>query len=180
MTNHILTFARLDRQNDIAPTQKRDEGAAQEDFEQLSFRFDTETEGPESVIYIVTMDNIHGRKFCDIIIAKKPKIIIDLRQTVRFDLPGTNRDVVFKHFNASNSLYLRNPLPWHELRIRDFILGERKISLRLEHEVAERKQNPVLILAPSAEKAPSLISYIGRSLLSRGEKKFSVIHLNKN
>lgn len=142
--------------------------------EQLSFAFaDVEARDGHRV-EIVVMDGLHGRRLCELIMTKKPKVALDLRHVIRFDLPGTSREQVLSYFRATNTLYVRDPLPWHALQRRDFIAGEKVISQRLEHETVERKQSPVMLFVPKEEHVGFLTAYLNRVFSSRGDGHWEI------
>jgi len=137
--------------------------------EQLSFSFaDVEVRDGHRV-EIVAMDGLHGRRLCELIMTKKPKVALDLRHVIRFDLPGTSREQVLSYFRATNTLYVRDPVPWHALQRRDFIAGEKVISQRLEHETVERRQSPVMLFVPKEEHVRFLTAYLNRVFSNRGD-----------
>ncbi len=137
--------------------------------EQLSFSFDgVEAQGGHRV-EIVAMDGLHGKRLCDLIMSRKPKVALDLRHVIRFDLPGTSREQVLGYFRATNTLYVRDPLPWHALHRRDFISGDKVISQRLEHETVERRQSPVMLFVPKEEHVGFLTAYLNRVFSNRGD-----------
>ena len=137
--------------------------------EQLSFSFDDmEIQGGHCV-EIIAMDGLHGKRLCELIISKKPKVALDLRHVIRFDLPGTSREHILNYFRATNTLYVRDPIPWHNMKRRDFISGDRVISQRLEHEAVERKQSPVMLFVPKDEHVNLLTAYLNRVFSQRSE-----------
>lgn len=143
--------------------------------EQLSFSFhDVEVKRGQR-IEIVAMDGLHGRRLCELIMLKKPKVTLDLRHVIRFDLPGTSREQVLSYFRATNTIYVRDPIPWHDLQRRDFMSGNRIISQRLEHETVERKQSPVMLFVPKHEHVKFLTSYLNRVFSMRGEGPWEIL-----
>lgn len=143
--------------------------------EQLSFAFDDDKAHDSNRIEIVAMDGLHGKRLCEMILSKKPKVALDLRHVIRFDLPGTSREQVLSYFRASSTLYVRDPLPWHSLQRRDFISGDRVISQRLEHETVERKQSPVMLFVPKEEHIGFLTAYLNRVFSNRGDGPWEIV-----
>ncbi len=143
--------------------------------EQLSFSFDDVETRDGHRVEIVAMEGLHGRRLCELIMTRKPKVAMDLRHVIRFDLPGTSREQVLSYFRAANTLYLRDPLPWHALQRRDFIAGEKVISQRLEHETVERKQSPVMLFVPKEEHVGCLTAYLNRVFSNRGDGYWEVL-----
>ena len=145
-----------------------------QESEQLSFSFDdVEIQGGRCV-EIIAMDGLHGKRLCELIISKKPKVVLDLRHAIRFDLPGTSREQILNYFRATKTLYVRDPIPWHNMKRRDFISGDRVISQRLEHEAVERKQSPVMLFVPKDEHVNLLTAYLNRVLSQRGEGPWAI------
>lgn len=143
--------------------------------EQLCFSFDDEVSHDNHLVEIVSMDGIHGKHLCQLILENRPKVVVDLRHVIRFDFPGTSREQVLRHFRAASTLYVREPLPWHDLHRRDFISGDRILSQRLEHETVERKQSPVMLFVPKAEHVSLLTAYLNRVFSSRREGRWKIL-----
>lgn len=142
--------------------------------EQLSFSFDDVEARDGHRVEIVAMDGLHGRRLCELIMSKKPKVALDLRHVIRFDLPGTSREQVLSYFRATNTLFVRDPLPWHVLQRRDFIAGDKVISQRLEHETVERKQSPVMLFVPKEEHVGFITAYLNRVFSNRGDGRWEI------
>lgn len=146
--------------------------------EQLSFCFDDVDACEGHRVEIVAMDGLHGRRLCELIMSNKPKVALDLRHVIRFDLPGTSREQVLGYFRAANTLYVRDPLPWHTLQRKDFVAGERVLSQRLEHETVEQKQSPVMLFVPKVEHIGFLASYLNRVFSNRGDGQWKITAIN--
>lgn len=142
--------------------------------EQLCFSFDDEELHDSHRIEIVSMDGLHGKRLCELILSKRPKVAVDLRHVIRFDLPGTSREQVLSYFRATSTLYVREPLPWHILQRRDFVSGGKTISQRLEHETVERKQSPVMLFVPKDEHVRFLTAYLNRVCSNRAEGRWEI------
>ena len=142
--------------------------------EQLSFSFNNVETQVDHRVEIVAMDSLHGKRLCKLIMSSKPTVALDLRHVIRFDLPGTSREQVLSYLRAINTLYVRDPIPWHNLQRRDFISGDRVISQRLEHETVERKQSPVLLFVPKDEHVRLLTAYLNRVFSKRGEGPWEI------
>jgi hypothetical protein len=142
--------------------------------EQLSFAFDDADAHVDHRVEIVAMEGLHGKRLCELIVSKRPKVALDLRHVIRFDLPGTSREQVLSYFRATRTLYVREPIPWHNLQRKDFIAGDRVISQRLEHETVERNQSPVMIFVPKDEQVGLLTAYLNRVLSKRKEGLWAI------
>lgn len=142
--------------------------------EQLCFSFSDEQSHDSHRIEIVSMDGLHGKRLCELILSNRPKVAVDLRHVIRFDLPGTSREQVLSYFRATSTIYVREPLPWHILQRRDFISGDTIISQRLEHETVERKQSPVMLFVPKDEHVSYLTAYLNRVFSHRGKGRWEI------
>ncbi|MCO6426039.1 hypothetical protein [Sinorhizobium meliloti] len=130
--------------------------------EQLRFDLDGATE--EKRVVLVPMSMMHGRRFAEIVSEMKPKIVLDMRHAIRFDLPGTNRSHIFAQFTSVAAFYTTASLPWHEFTPADFMLDRGKLSQRLHHEIFEREEDRIMILLPDTLQATWLRTYLNRRL----------------
>ena len=142
--------------------------------EQLCFSFEEKKLCESHRIEIISMDGLHGKRLCELILSSRPKVAVDLRHVIRFDLPGTSREQVLAYFRATGTLYVREPLPWHALQRKDFISGNKIISQRLEHETVERKQSPVMLFVPKDEHINFLTAYLNRVFSNRGKGHWEI------
>lgn len=129
-------------------------------------------------IVVISVDRAHGSDFCRLILKLKPKVAIDVRHLIRFDLPGTNRSEVFQCFKLSHTIYINESIPFHEFKPRDFLVSDNKLSQRLHHEIVERGDSPILILVSKAEEARYLTSYLHRLLSSHAAHPWKVEQAN--
>lgn len=136
---------------------------------QLSLPLNTDSDYARSV-FIVSMDTVHGSDLCKFIEEKKPRLALDLRILVRFDLPGASRDKIFASLRNSHSFYLKAPLNWSQFKVSNFIMDESFLSQQLFHEVLERDTTPIFILTSKPEESVALGSYLNR-ILSQHEKR---------
>lgn len=153
--------------------EKREQVQTQDEI-QLSFEFCQNEKSNK--LTIVVMETVHGLDFCNLVSDLVPKIILDMRLSVRFDLPGSSRDHIFNQFKRSRALYSRASLNWHDLTHSDFMLGENSLSNRLNHELLEREESPLLILVQKPSHAQLLHSFVNRQLKGNGKENWSVGH----
>ena len=125
--------------------------------------------------FIVPMDHIHGGRLCNLIMELKPQAVIDLRHVIRFDLPGTNRDRVFRHIRAVGSCYMTIPVPWHQFQARDFMAGETSLSDQLTQEVVKREGSPVLLFVSRRTEVRLVATYIHQILSSQARSSWQVV-----
>jgi hypothetical protein len=125
-------------------------------------------------IVIVSMDQIHGQTLCNLILDLKPKVAIDLRLLIRFDLPGASRAEIFNHLKLVNTLYVKDSMQWNRLKAHDLMLSESTLSHRLNHEVVERDDSPILLLASKKDEARYLGAYLNRILSMRAKRPWRV------
>lgn len=130
--------------------------------EQLKFNLDGSHE--EKRVMLVPMNNMHGQRFAELVSNLRPKVVLDMRHAIRFDLPGTNRSHIFAHFSHFEAFYTTASLPWHEFNSADFMLDRGTLSQRLHHEILERPEDCILILLPESVHAKWLRTYLNRRL----------------
>ncbi|WP_156392777.1 hypothetical protein [Rhizobium sp. Root482] len=130
--------------------------------EQLSFNLEGEVQ--EKRVILIAMAPLHGRRFMELIASIKPKVVLDTRHAIRFDLPGTSRSYVFARFASIHAYYAKAHIPWHELRAADFMLERGPLSNRLHHEILEREEDCIMVLLPDAEHLGLFRSYLNRQL----------------
>lgn len=175
MTHPMLRLVTKESYELSVPTEVSGARSRVASNEQLSFSFEDDDRFDGRRIEIVSMDGLHGKRLCELILSKKPRVALDLRHVIRFDLPGTSREQVLSYFRAANTLYVRDPLPWHALQRKDFIAGNRVISQRLEHETVERKHSPVMLFVPKDEHAGFLAAYLNRVFSTRGGEPWEIL-----
>lgn len=126
-------------------------------------------------IVIVAMEHIHGIRLCGIIRDLMPKVAVDVRHLIRFDLPGTSRSEIFSQFAMLHTLYVKASLPWHTLTPRDFMLETIPLSQRLSHEVVERDDTPVLLLASRKVEVRYLTTFLSRALSAQARSPWKIV-----
>ncbi|MGA1834271.1 hypothetical protein [Rhizobium wenxiniae] len=137
-------------------------------------KFDLDDARREKRVIIVPMNFIHGHRFVELVATMKPKVVLDMRHAIRFDLPGTNRSNIFARFANVEAFYTTASLPWHELSTADFMLDRGNLSQRLHHEILERAEERVMILVPEAMHARWLRIYLNRRLTEAAKSDWLV------
>lgn len=132
---------------------------------QLSLPFEDAPSGP--TILIVTMDGMNGEVFRGLIRERRPSSAIDLREMIRFDLPGSSREDVFRTLQAASTHYVKDPLPWHRLDAHAWAALEGPLSNTLVHEIAERDAHCVLVLVYRHAEARAIASHLTKVLSER-------------
>lgn len=146
--------------------------ASQQCSLQLEFNFEVEI--PSNKLALVAMEEIHGTQFCEFILDFSPRIALDTRRLVRFDLPGSSRDRIFQCFKASNTLYSTDEISWHQLRARDFLVSDTFVSQRLAYEIFEERIAPIMVMVQKSEHANWLHSHLNRYLAKLGDQNWQI------
>lgn len=63
-------------------------------------------------VLVAAMERIHGARLHELLYELHPTVVLDLRNTIRFDLPGTNRDLFLGRISELRSCYVRAPMEW--------------------------------------------------------------------
>lgn len=132
---------------------------------QLPLPFDTAPLGP--TVVVVPMEGMNGPSLKSLISSRRPNSAVDLRELVRFDLPGTSREDVFHFLRTHRTHYVKDPLPWHRLAARDLIAHTGPISQLMMHEITERGAECILVFVYRREDARSLASHLNRVMAER-------------
>ena len=145
-----------------------------EEEHQLSFEFDTEQHN--SKLAIAVMDTVHGADLCRFIDEFSPKVALDMRFSIRFDVPGSSRNHIFRQLEKCRTLYSRAAVKWHDLSPSDFMLNNAPISQRLNHELFERGETPLLVFVQKQTHAQLLHSFLNRQISKRETNDWSVVY----
>jgi len=128
----------------------------------------------EKQVFLVAMGTVHGSRFMELIHSIKPKIVVDTRYSIRFDLPGTSRDHVFAKFSNLQAFYSKASIPWHQLSASDFMVDKGPISIRLHHEILERAEDRIMVLIPDTQHLRLLRSYLNREVSKSSEVNWRI------
>lgn len=131
-----------------------------DEFGQLELDFGDD---PVRKILVAAMDRIHGLRLHGLVAEVHPVVVLDLRSTIRFDLPGTSRDRFLDNISRIHSSYMRAPMTWHD-DVRTAVDVEVELPLRLYHEVIERHVGNLMLLVNKPEHALRLSSMLNVTL----------------
>lgn len=107
---------------------------------------------PCRLLRIAVTDTIHGRRLTSIVDEIVPEFVLDLRNVLRFDLPGLSRDFFFHRLSSRGVHYARAPIGWHTVSAWGLTTGS-NLPPRLYHEAVERWGGNLLLLVSRAEHA---------------------------
>lgn len=139
---------------------------------QLDLPFDAHPIGVSVVI--ASLEAMTGAQLRSLLADRRPDTVVDLREMIRFDLPGTNRGDIFKTFRYFNAHYVKDPLPWHSLTTRDFGASDNPVSTRLIHEVVERSLSRVMIFVTRPADCRSIAAHLRRIMPERLSVPFHI------
>lgn len=124
-------------------------------------------EASGQTIVIVPMERMNGPSFRGLLQTRRPAAVVDLRALIRFDLPGTSREDIFRAMSAQKTHYVKDPLPWHQLDARTWGTFEAPVSNALLHEISERQAACVFVLVYRAADAHSIAVHLNWVLSTR-------------
>lgn len=116
---------------------------------QLEFKFDS---GPSRQFKIAVTDSIHGRRLAQLVTDLVPEYVLDLRDVLRFDLPGLSRDSFFNMLSAQGVHYERAPMGWQAISTYG-IVTEATLPHQLYDKVIERNVRNLVLLVSRSEHA---------------------------
>jgi hypothetical protein len=127
-------------------------------------------------ILIVVMDQVHGSRFASAVDRLPPVVVVDLRQTLRFDQPGLSRASFFDHLTKLRAVYMREPIEWHHFPTKH-INHNRSLPTRLYHEAVERWEGHIALLVSKFEHARYLESMLNMALMERRPDGWEIEHV---
>lgn len=157
-------FLRVVGQDPYASESRQREHGVPEHSGQFRFNFDVE---PVRRIVLIPMDEIDGVLLHHLVFELTPVAAMDLRHAVRFDLPGTNRNRFFGDLRVAHTLYIREPIEWHELELSPFAIDAALVPARLFHEIIEREDGHVMLLLPNKQSSIIMASALNLALTRR-------------
>lgn len=141
---------------------------------QLSFAFE-KLERPERIqLFIVPMDEIHGRKLCELIDHFRPGLIIDLRGLIRFDLPGINRSIIINLMRSHGIKYIKEPVSWGSLNITGLAASDVHLSQRMNYEILHSGKGAVFIFVQKSIHVKFLNSVLNTVLSKKASSPWSI------
>lgn len=130
---------------------------------------------PSTTILIVPTEFMNGPALRSIISERRPRSVVDLREMIRFDLPGTSRDDVFRTMRLYNTFYVSDPLPWHRLDAKAFAMLQGPISSVLFHEIVERKSECVLVFVFRHDESRLIVAHLNKILSEQMRVPYSIV-----
>jgi hypothetical protein len=118
-------------------------------------------------IVIACLEAMNGGKLHKLLVNHHPDSVVDLRELIRFDFPGTSREHVFSAFRSIRARYVKDPLPWHQLAVKDLIGSDFPVSMSLMHEVAERQAHCVMVFVPHEDNCRHMAAHLRRTVPQR-------------
>ena len=128
------------------------------------FRLPFEDEAAVRRIVIVVMDTIHGTRLHSYLDDLRPKVVLDVRHAIRFDLPGTSRVQFFENIHNVGASYFQEPIEWHELKAQPLTVDDRLFSQRIRYEVVEHCNGHLMLLVSKCAHLRLLLPVLNFSL----------------
>lgn len=125
------------------------------------------------LLKIAVTDTIHGRRLTTLVDELTPEFVIDLRNVLRFDLPGMSREVFFHRLSARGVHYARAPVAWHEVSAYG-ITTSSKLPIRLYHEAIERWGGNLILLVSRPEHAVHTHAMLNMALSTHRANGWSI------
>lgn len=125
-------------------------------------------------ILVAVMDRIHGARLQELIAEIHPTVVLDLRNTIRFDLPGTSRDRFLDTVSRVRASYMRAPMAWQS-DLKGPVLIDYALPIRLHHEVVERSDGNLMLLVNKSEHALRISSLLNVAL-SKNHLSWDIEH----
>lgn len=124
-------------------------------------------------ILVAAMDRIHGIRLHELVTEIHPVVVLDLRNTIRFDLPGMNRDSFLQTVSRVHSSYMRAPMKWQN-DLRAAVQINAVLPVRLHHEVIERRDGNLMLLVNKPEHARKISSMLNVTLSQSHAKRWDI------
>lgn len=115
-------------------------------------------------VILIPLDVVHGEQLIELLCDAKPRIIIDVRSLIRFNLPGMNRELIFKKFYKLSSMYIRESIKWESVTSHDVMVGNYEIPTRICYELLNMHHGCALLMTEKQAEARMLASALNRFL----------------
>lgn len=125
------------------------------------------------IMTIAVTDSLHGQTLLDVIDKVSPEFVLDLRDVLRFNLPGMSRDLFFHMLSNRGVHYARVPVGWHNIAPRAVTAGS-TLPARLQHEAVERWGGNLVLLVSRNEHALHTQAMLNLVLSSRRSKGWQI------
>jgi hypothetical protein len=126
-------------------------------------------------VLITAMERLHGARLHELLYELNPTVVLDLRNTIRFDLPGTNRDLFLGRISELRSCYVRAPMEWKAgpTSAQD---GNDRYPLpdRVNEQVLDRREGNIMLLVNRSSHAAHISSMLDRTRAANRFYDFSV------
>lgn len=140
-------------------------------------QFQLELKGGEvRHILIIVMDAVHGSRLASAVEKLLPVTVIDLRQTLRFDQPGSSRSAFFHQLSRIRSTYMRVPVEWSDLQARH-LAADQRLPTRVFHEAVERWEGHIALLVSKVEHARYLEAILNLALSERRPDGWDILQV---
>lgn len=127
-------------------------------------------------IIIIVMDAVHGSRLATTVEKLLPATVIDLRQTLRFDQPGSSRSTFFDLLSRTRSTYIRAPIEWSGIQTRHLATDQR-LPTRVFHETVERWEGHIALLVSKVEQARFLATTLNLTLSVRRTEGWDILQV---
>lgn len=125
------------------------------------------------LLKIAVTDTIHGGRLTALIDELTPEFVIDLRNVLRFDLPGMSRESFFHRLSARGVHYARAPIAWNDICSYG-ITARIDLPVRLYHEAVERWGGNLVLLVSRHEHAAHTHAMLNLALSSHRTQGWSI------
>ncbi|WP_454279021.1 hypothetical protein [Sphingomonas sp. Marseille-Q8236] len=125
------------------------------------------------IMKIAATESLHGQTLSALIDQVSPEFVLDLRDVLRFNLPGLSRDVFFHMLSARGVHYARVPIGWHSISPKAVTAGA-PLPARLQHEAIERWGGNLVLLVSRNEHALHTQAMLNMALSSHRSRGWRI------
>lgn len=125
------------------------------------------------LLKIAITESIHGLTLKALIDELNPEFVLDLREVLRFDMPGLSRDHFFHMLSVRGVHYARAPIGWHHISPRA-LTANSALPQRLHHEAVERWGGNLVLLVSRPEHALHTQAMLNLALSSKREEGWRI------
>jgi hypothetical protein len=115
-------------------------------------------------VILIPLDIVHGEQLIELLCEIRPKIVIDVRNLVRFNLPGMSRESIFKKLSKLSSIYIREPIRWSVTSRSDVMAGNYEIPVRIAYELIAMQFGCALVITEKPTESRILATALSRFL----------------
>jgi hypothetical protein len=144
-----MNIFQINRAGSSATIPQEDGSRVDNSDRQLSLNF----ADPSCRLFMIAVTgSLHGRRLTDVIDKTSPRYVVDLRDVLRFDLPGLTRNLFFNNLSSKGVNYTRVPMRWHDVSPRALTVSG-TLPPRLYHEAVEQTEGNLVLLVSRPEHA---------------------------